>query len=168
MVKWNSKKFEWIAYFRVWGFFPVVPGKRQKAEINQFLGGGGLRRADTQTCHASVLRTHSNTQAVLELHCMSMFAVIFRWVCPPCAAKLGEGPPAEPHHEVFSLKLLQFCCAEPWEFRAEVFAEVFLLWMSQQNKAENFVENFAANFAPNCPPPKRKLRPKLRSAETHC
>ena len=25
----------------------------------------------------------------------------------------------------FSLKFLQFCCAEPWEFRGEVFAEVF-------------------------------------------
>ena len=38
---------------------------------------------------------------------------------------LGEGPPAEPRHEVFSLKFLQFCCAGPWEFRAEVFAKGF-------------------------------------------
>ena len=42
-------------------------------------------------------------------------------------AMLGEGPPAEPRHEVFSLRFLQFCCAGPWEFRAEVFAEVLLL-----------------------------------------
>ena len=26
---------------------------------------------------------------------------------------LGEGPPAEPRHEVFALKFLQFCCAGP-------------------------------------------------------
>ena len=44
-----------------------------------------------------------------------------------CCPKLGKGPPAEPRHEVFSLKFLQFCCAGPWEFRAEVFAEVFFL-----------------------------------------
>ena len=50
---------------------------------------------------------------------------------------IGEGPPAEPRHEVFSLNFLQFCCAGPWEFRAEVFAEFF--------------------FCPECP---SKTRPK--------
>ena len=39
-----------------------------------------------------------------------------------------------------------------------------LFRMSQQNK----LENFAKDFAPNCPPPRRKLRPKLRSAESLC
>ena len=61
----------------------------------------------------------------------------------PSKFEIGEGPPAEPRHEVFSLKFLQFCCAGPWEFRAEVFAEVF--------------------FALNVPAKQgRKLRGKLR------
>ena len=72
----------------------------------------------------------------------------------------------------FSLTFLQFCCAESWEFRAEVFAEVYFALHVPAKQARKFVQNFAANFAknfaPNCPPPNHKLRPKLRSAETLC
>ena len=48
---------------------------------------------------------------------------------------IGEGPTAEPRHESFSLEFLQFCCAESWEFRAEVFAEVsFALIRREKNR----------------------------------
>ena len=40
----------------------------------------------------------------------------------------------------FSLKFLQFCCAESWEFRAEGFAEFFF-----------FALNVPAKLGP-CPP----------------
>ena len=71
----------------------------------------------------------------------------------------------------------------PWDFSSfavqsrensglKFLLKFLLLWMSQQKQAqklrEELVENFGKNFALNSPPPKRKLRPKLRSAETLC
>ena len=65
---------------------------------------------------------------------------------------LIRGSAAEPRHVFFfSLSLRKFCCAELWEIWAEVFAELVLLWMSQQNKPENVAKNFAPSSPKTSP-----------------
>ena len=52
----------------------------------------------------------------------------------------------------FSLKVLQFCCAESWEFRAEVFSEVFFALSVPAKQARRLREKL-----------RRKLRKEMRA-----
>ena len=75
----------------------------------------------------------------------------------------GEGSPCRTLSLSFSLKFLQFCCAESWGFRAEVFAEVFSLnapAKQARKLREKLRRKLCEKLRPELPPSKTETSPK--------
>ena len=88
--------------------------------------------------------------------------MVLVWLWFPVRARVGGGPPAEPHREAFPC---QFCCAEPWEFLAEDSAEVFGCSDCPAKQTRKIRPKLWQKLCPDCPPQKGKLRSKLRLSD---
>ena len=104
------------------------------------------------------LHCSASSLSLLKHHLCSRLLRSYNW---PCRTSSWS----------FSLKFLQFCCAGSWEFWAEVFAEVFFSECPSKTSPKASWKTSRKTSAKTSawtppPPPKRKLRPKLRSAET--
>ena len=75
-----------------------------------------------------------------------------------------QGSPCRTSSWSFSLKFRQFCCADSWEFRAEVFAEVFVglnVPAKQARKLRGKLRRkLCEKLRPELPPSKTETSPK--------